>query len=335
MTPRPRILAIESSCDETSFACLESRQILTHHIASQIDLHAQWGGVVPEAAARAHTEVILPLLRSSLPSDFVPDAIAVTNRPGLVSALSVGVATAKTLALLWDIPLVGVHHIEGHILSPYSSADPEPLFPHLCLVVSGGHTELIHVQAPGHYEIVAETLDDAAGEAFDKGARLLGLRYPGGKALSDLAATGNSKTYSLPVGVSKSPDRWSFSGLKTAMRRLVDDTADLNRADAAAALEAAIVRALIQKTAHWVNELNPKALSLVGGVAANRALRSACQALADQHRIPLAIPPFERCTDNAAMIGLAAAFRLATGQHDDLSLRVSAQADLPRWAPEV
>jgi len=250
-----------------------------------VALHAQWGGIVPEAAARAHVEAILPVLSEAMGEDGPPDGIAVTNRPGLVGALSVGVSAAKALATLWRVPLVGVHHIEGHILSPFAAGEPQPPFPHLCLVVSGGHTELVRVDAPGQYRILAETVDDAAGEAFDKGARLLGLGYPGGRALQELARDGDAKRYALPRALPGDGAKFSFSGLKTAMRLLVDREGEtLNRADAAASLQAAIVDALVRKALRALDEEGLKAMTLVGGVAANESLRetlrAACNRLA-------------------------------------------------------
>lgn len=199
------ILALETSCDETSAAVIVGRTVLSNIVASQIEMHQKWGGVVPEAAARAHLEAVLPVIQDALATagKTLDDigAIAVTNRPGLVGALSVGVTAAKALAFAKSLPIIGIHHLEGHLMSPLALEEALP-FPHTCLIVSGGHTELVAVRAPGQYEIVGETRDDAAGEAFDKGARLLGLGYPGGRAIQELALQGNPKRYPLPKGLS-------------------------------------------------------------------------------------------------------------------------------------
>lgn len=327
-----RVLGIETSCDETAAAWLVDGAVVRNVISSQVALHAQWGGIVPEAAARAHVEAILPVLSEAMGDDGPPDGIAVTNRPGLVGALSVGVSAAKALATLWQVPLVGVHHIEGHILSPFAAGEPQPPFPHLCLVVSGGHTELVRVDAPGQYRILAETVDDAAGEAFDKGARLLGLGYPGGRALQELARGGNAKRYALPRALPGDGAKFSFSGLKTAMRLLVDREGEsLDRADAAASLQAAIVDALVAKAMRALDDEDLRAVTLVGGVAANESLRGALGAACARVGAEFFTPPFDRCTDNAAMIAIAGSFRLARGHSDDLSLDVMPKAELPQY----
>jgi len=327
-----RVLGIETSCDETAAAWLVDGAVVRNVISSQVALHAQWGGIVPEAAARAHVEAILPVLSEAMGDDGPPDGIAVTNRPGLVGALSVGVSAAKALATLWQVPLVGVHHIEGHILSPFAAGEPQPPFPHLCLVVSGGHTELVRVDAPGQYRILAETVDDAAGEAFDKGARLLGLGYPGGRALQELARGGDAKRYALPRALPGDGAKFSFSGLKTAMRLLVDREGEsLDRADAAASLQAAIVDALVAKAMRALDDEDLRAMTLVGGVAANESLREALGAACARARAEFFTPPFDRCTDNAAMIAIAGSFRLARGHSDDLSLDVMPNAELPQY----
>ena len=326
------LLAIESSCDETSAAVLVGREIRSNVIASQIELHAKWGGVVPEAASRAHVEAIIPVVREALDSAGVAlseiGGIAITNRPGLVGALSVGVTAAEALAMSLCIPFLGVHHLEGHLCSIFAEHEDFPT-EHVALVVSGGHTELVHVQAPGQYRLIGATIDDAAGEAFDKGARLLGLGYPGGLAIQQAAKAGNPKRYKLPVGLRGDTTDFSFSGLKTAMLRLTEVEGDqINIADAAASLQEAIVSVLVKRTFLAIDETGVRALSLVGGVAANVALRERLSEEARKRGIAFAVPAFSLCTDNAAMIGLAGSWRLERGERSDFSLDALPNADI-------
>lgn len=318
------ILAIETSCDETSAAVVVGRQVLSNVVASQIDMHRKWGGVVPEAAARAHVEAAIPTIREALAQANLElsdvRAVAVTNRPGLVGALSVGVTAAKALAYSLKIPLLGVHHLEGHMMSVLGLPDELP-FPHTCLIVSGGHTELVSVHEPGEYEIVGETRDDAAGEAFDKGARLLGLGYPGGYAIQQAAVGGNPKRYALPRGLVGDTIDFSFSGLKTAVLRLVEKEGDaLDIRDAAASLQETVVSVLTERALRAVDRLDSKALTLVGGVAANLALRERLAERCAKKGIVFLCPPLSLCTDNAGMIGLAASPRLARGESDRFDL---------------
>ncbi len=326
------ILAIETSCDETSAAIIHGTRILSNVVASQIDLHKKWGGVVPEAAARAHVEAILPVIQEALQNASMGlteiKAIAVTNRPGLVGALSVGVTAAKALAFSLNIPLIGIHHLEGHMLSTLA-VRPDLPFPHTCLIVSGGHTELVQVAGFGNYKIIGQTRDDAAGEAFDKGARLLGLGYPGGKAIQDQALLGNPKRYPLPKGLSGETIDFSFSGLKTAMLRLVQAEGErISVTDAAASLQETIVNVLVERAIRACDQLESRALTLVGGVAANVLLRERLASACAQAGIEFITPPFELCTDNATMIGLAASIRLARGEKDDFDLDCFASVDL-------
>jgi N6-L-threonylcarbamoyladenine synthase len=342
----PRILAIESSCDETGVAVVVGgRRVETDQVATQVALHATTGGIVPEVAARQQLRWIVPTLESALAEARVEwsrvDAIAVTYGPGLIGSLLVGVNVAKALAAVHDRPLVGVNHVEGHIyanwLTDATQAEPlppEPELPLLCLVVSGGHTQLILMRDHGRYELLGQTVDDAAGEAFDKVGRLLGLPYPGGPAISRAALDARPATR-FPRARTAGRYDFSFSGLKTAVLREVD--AYRRRGDAipvdglAAAFEEAVVDALVTKTAAAADEHEVTAVALGGGVAANRALRAALRERIGG--LPLLIPPPEWCTDNGAMIGAAAAYRFEAGERADASLEAVPSLSLPWLEP--
>jgi N6-L-threonylcarbamoyladenine synthase len=331
--PNLTILGIESSCDETSAAVITGLKVRSNIVASQELVHQKWGGVVPEVASRAHVEAIIPVIEEALSAAGVSiqdiDGICVTNRPGLAGALSVGVAAAKALSYGSGKPLLGVHHLEGHLLSPLANLDALPEFPMLSLVVSGGHTELVRLEGIGRYQILAETVDDAAGEAFDKGARLLGLGYPGGKAIQDAAIGGDPKKYQLPVGLRHEDDKFSFSGLKTAVLRLTESEQNLDIPSAAASLQRAIVKALLMKVEHSLDYQDYPSFSLVGGVAANLALRESMALLCASRGIQFLVPEMSHCTDNAAMIGIAGLFRIANGETSAFDLRVFPNSAIP------
>jgi len=317
------ILGLETSCDETAAALVEGGSIRSNVVSSQADLHARFGGVVPEVASRRHLELVLPVVREALAEgaeglDEV-DAIAVTQGPGLIGALLVGLSAAKALAWARELPLVPVNHLHGHVASLY--LDPEPLEPpFLCLLASGGHTMLVDVPERGAFLPIGSTLDDAAGEAFDKGARLLGLGYPGGAEIDRLARGGDPTAFEFPVARVPGLD-FSFSGVKTALlyevRGLGDRVAE-RRADLAASYQRALVRALVQRTLEAAEQTGAERIAVVGGVAANSELRAS---LPDAKA-----PPLELCTDNAAMIASAARYAEAIPPPGYLALDAYASA---------
>jgi N6-L-threonylcarbamoyladenine synthase len=332
-----RILAIETSCDETAAAVLENgRSLISSTVASQMDVHARYGGVYPEVASRQHVLTILPVIEQTLSKAHMTiqdmDAVAVTRGPGLAGSLLVGVNAAKGLALGAGLPLIGVNHLEGHIYSAWvhESCDPapsEPAFPLMALLVSGGHTELDLMRSHLEYERLGATLDDAAGEAFDKVARLLGLPYPGGPSIQEAAQKGNPAAFKFPRAWLEDSWNFSFSGLKTAVLREVRQLQQNNRplpiADMAASFQAAVVDVLFNKTMLAAREFHVKEVIVGGGVSANTVLR---EVFLGQKEFPVNIPPLKYCTDNAAMIASAGYFRYALGHQDPLDIDI-----LPTW----
>lgn len=314
-------LGIESSCDETGIALYQmGRGLLAHALHTQIPLHSEYGGVVPELASREHVHRVIPLVHQVLKQADITlkqiAAIAYTQGPGLGGALLVGASVANALAYALDIPTIGIHHLEGHLLSPLLS-DPAPEFPFIALLVSGGHTQLMRVDGVGQYTLLGETLDDAAGEAFDKSAKLLGLGYPGGPALARLAAQGRSGTYKLPRPMLHSGDLdFSFSGLKTAVLTLVKQSPDDNqtRADIACAAQEAIVDILAHKALAALAQSGLSQLVVAGGVGANQMLRKRLNEVIGRRGGTVFYPDLEFCTDNGAMIAFAGALRLAQQQ---------------------
>ncbi|PTQ62140.1 O-sialoglycoprotein endopeptidase [Sphingomonas aurantiaca] len=323
------ILGIESSCDETAAALVTGdRQVLAHRLLGQEAAHAPFGGVVPEIAARAHVEALEPLIVAALADAGLKladvDAIAATAGPGLIGGVMVGLVTGKALAHAAGKPLIAVNHLEGHALSPRLS-DPDLEFPYLLLLVSGGHCQLLLVEGVGAYRRLATTIDDAAGEAFDKTAKLLGLGFPGGPAVERAAALGDPKAVPLPRPLKGSAEpHFSFAGLKSAVARVVGQ---YSPEDLAASFQAAVVDCLIDRTTKALRTSHgATALVVAGGVAANTAVRGALQALASAHGLRFVAPPLWLCTDNAAMIGWAGAERFAAGLTDPLDV-----AARPRW----
>ncbi|HJN36172.1 MAG: tRNA (adenosine(37)-N6)-threonylcarbamoyltransferase complex transferase subunit TsaD [Prochlorococcus sp.] len=339
----PSVLALETSCDESAVAVVRLERgrivVIAHQIASQIEEHAQWGGVVPEIASRRHVEALPHLVEQVLEEATLSisslDAVAATVAPGLAGALMVGSVTARTLAALHGVPFLGIHHLEAHLASVQLAENP-PTPPYLVLLVSGGHTELIRVEAPGEFTRLGRSHDDAAGEAFDKVARLLGLTYPGGPAIQAIAESGDHSRFALPKGrVSKPgggfyPYDFSFSGLKTAMLRQVDGLKalkeDLPLADLAASFEQVVAEVLVERSFRCVSDQNLGSLVIVGGVAANRRLRRLMQQRGEQQGIAIHVAPLDYCTDNGAMVGAAALQRLVSAVgYSSLELGVSAR----------
>jgi len=341
-----RVLGIETSCDETGVALYDldrgdqrpAAGLLAHSLYTQVAMHAEYGGVVPELASRDHIRRVLPLVRKVLAEAGCAardlHGIAYTQGPGLVGALLVGASVAAGLAFSLRVPSIGVHHLEGHLLSPLLSGDP-PKFPFIALLVSGGHTQLLQVHRVGRYTLLGETLDDAAGEAFDKTAQLLGLGYPGGPALSHLAQSGDPTRYKLPRPMLASGDlSFSFSGLKTAVATLLRDRfEDSMRADLAAGVEAAIVDVLAAKAIAALEQIGIDRLVVAGGVGANRCLRAKLSEVADARGFSVHYPELQFCTDNGAMIALAGALRLQHGAPEQCGFTVYPRWDLEQVEP--
>ena len=332
-----RVLGIESSCDETGVAVYDTgiggaAGLRAHAVYSQIALHAEYGGVVPELASRDHVRKLLPLIRQTLAEAGLStadiDGVAYTAGPGLVGALLVGAGVARALAWALGLPAIGVHHMEGHLLAPLMEDDP-PAAPFVALLVSGGHTQLVAVDAIGRYRLLGETLDDAAGEAFDKTAKMMGLPYPGGPQLAKLAETGTPGVFRFARPMTDRPGvDFSFSGLKTQVLLAWrgSDQSDATRADIARWFEDAVVETLAIKCARALDAAGCNTLVVAGGVGANRRLRAKLQAMAETRGGRVCFPRPALCTDNGAMIAFAGALRLQAGQHDDASVRVA-----PRW----
>ena len=321
-----KILGIETSCDETAAAVVEDGAgILSNQIASQVEIHARYGGIVPEVASRQHILAIIPIIEQAMAEAKVNwndlDGIAATMGPGLAGSLLVGANVAKAMALARGLPLIGVNHLEGHIYANWLNdrdSDVVPLFPLVCLIVSGGHSDLVLMRGHGDYVVLGRTRDDAAGEAFDKAARILGLGYPGGPAI-ERAAEGGNDSLGLPRAWLKGTNDFSFSGVKTALLRLVEGGKISSSADAAASFQVAVFDVLVAKTVAVAREHGVKQILLAGGVASNKLLRNR---LAQDSPLPVLIPAPILCTDNAAMIAACGYYRLRAGKISDLDLDV-------------
>ena len=342
-----RILGLETSCDETGIAIYDSEKgLLAHALYSQIELHSEYGGVVPELASRDHIRKILPLIRQVMAESHTVqadiDGIAYTSGPGLVGALMVGAAMGRALAYAWNIPAIGVHHMEGHLLAPMLEANP-PEFPFVALLVSGGHTQLVRVDAIGQYQLLGESVDDAAGEAFDKAAKMLDLDYPGGPQVARLAEKGVDGRFQFPRPMVDRPNLdFSFSGLKTATLTAVQANAQENGlpddqtcADIARAFQAAVVDTLVIKCRRALEQTGMKTLVIAGGVSANKKLREDLTDALDKINAKVFYARHEFCTDNGAMIAYAGCQRLLAGQQEGLAVNIKARWPLNSLTPLV
>ena len=336
-----KVLGIETSCDETGIALYDSEQgLLADSLYSQVELHAQYGGVIPELASRDHIRKTLPLIQQTLQKAGISasdiDGVAYTAGPGLVGALLVGASIGRALGMGWGVPTIGVHHMEGHLLAPMLEENP-PSFPFVALLVSGGHTQLVQVLGIGEYTLLGESLDDAAGEAFDKVGKMLGLAYPGGPNVAKLATLGVAGRFEFPRPMTNRPGLdFSFSGLKTSVRNKIAELTDASgviddqtRADIALGFEQAVVATLVIKCRRVFAQTGIKTLVIAGGVSANLSLRAGLQVLVDKSGGELFYAQPQYCTDNGAMIAYAGCQRLLAGQSDDLSIIAK-----PRWSLE-
>ncbi|MEC8643728.1 MAG: tRNA (adenosine(37)-N6)-threonylcarbamoyltransferase complex transferase subunit TsaD [Pseudomonadota bacterium] len=328
-----KILGIETSCDETGVALFcETGGVIENRVYSQIDLHRKYGGVIPELASRDHIRKTLPLVKSVLEEHHLGkkdiNGIAYTAGPGLVGALLVGASVAKSLALAWGVPAIGVHHMEGHLLATLLTEDP-PNYPFIALLVSGGHSQLIACYENQEYQLLGESQDDAAGEAFDKVAKMLGLDYPGGPVIEKLAAKGDPERFSFPRPMTKKPGLdFSFSGLKTAVANEIKAHANMtliDKADLAASFQAAALETIRIKCKRALDSTGIKSLVVAGGVSANLALRENLEKIAQDKNVRIHYPPLDLCTDNGAMIAFAGYKRLCSGHEEDLTIQVKAR----------
>jgi N6-L-threonylcarbamoyladenine synthase len=327
------ILGIETSCDETAAAVvMGGNEILSNVVSSQIDIHARFGGVVPEVASRAHLEALIPVVDEAITSAGIDpvriDAVAATVGPGLIGALLVGVSAAKALSLVWDKPFVGINHMEAHLYAGLLD-DPTLEFPLVVLLVSGGHTMIVEMRGHGDYSVLGHTIDDAAGEAYDKVARYLDLGYPGGPAIDKVSVNGNPEAVAFPRAMLHDGLHFSFSGLKTAVVNYVKKHPDVSNIDVAASFQAAVVDVLCAKTIRAAKEVGARGIVLGGGVSANSRLRAQMTAQAEAEGFSVALPSRAMCTDNAAMIASAAWYRLRSDGPTDLSAGAFPQLRLP------
>jgi N6-L-threonylcarbamoyladenine synthase len=331
--PATIVLGIETSCDETAAACvMGGNDVLSSVVSSQVDLHAQFGGVVPEIASRAHVELVVPVIARAIVEagieDARIDAVAATVGPGLIGALLVGVSTGKALALVWNVPFVGVNHLEAHLYAALLE-DPDLQFPLVVLLVSGGHTLLVSMEGHGRYRLLGQTVDDAAGEAFDKVARYLGLGYPGGPAIDRDAVLGDPKAIAFPRAMLDDGLDFSFSGLKTAVVNYVRHHPDVDTADVAASFQQAVVDVLVTKACRAATQVGAKAIALGGGVGANSALREQLLDACEREGLQAFLPSRTMCTDNAAMIAATGWYRLRSDGPSPLDLGADPNLRLP------